>query len=310
MTETLDDNARWSAATPVLSVLMPFLRDDPRDLLLALDREAAVLDGGVEIVILDDGTCDANLTQALKQVTASMNMPVRLITLATNAGRAVGRNILAQAARGGSLLFLDSDMRPDSDRFLTAWADLVRRDDPPVAFGGFSLLQAPTDSRFAVHRAMATKSDCIPCAERALTPEKYVYTSNLLVRRDVFDSEAFDADFSGWGWEDVEWAMRVSRRFPVLHIDNPATHMGLDTTEALAGKYEQSAGNFARVIAKHPDIIATYPSFKAARLLKRMPMLGAIRPWIKKVAMTGWLPTATRAFSLRLYRATLYADAV
>ena len=32
--------------------------------------------------------------------------------------------------------------------------------------------------------------------------------------------------------------------------------MGLDTVETLASKYEQSAGNFARVVARHPDRFA------------------------------------------------------
>ena len=91
--------------------------------------------------------------------------------------------------------------------------------------------QAPTDARFAVHRALSGASECLPASERAKQPEKYVYTSNLLVRRDVFAAEAFDPGFSGWGWEDVEWAMRVSRRFEVVHIDNPATHLELTAEE-------------------------------------------------------------------------------
>ncbi len=303
-------NPASQTARPILSVLIPFLRDDPRPLLAALETEAAALAGAVEVVVMDDGTADPMLTQAIETRIATFALPVTLLTLATNEGRSKGRNRLATAARGRSLLFLDSDMRPDTPHFLGTWADLVRRDDPAVAFGGFSLLQAPTDRRFAVHRSMAAKSECVPHDIRALTPEKYVYTSNLLVRRDVFDSEGFDAAFAGWGWEDVEWAMRVSRRYPVIHVDNPATHMGLDTVQALAGKYEQSAANFARVIAKHPDIIQTYPSFKAARLLKRIPALGAIRPWIRRAAMMQPLPVATRAFALRLYRAALYAEAV
>jgi hypothetical protein len=239
-----------------------------------------------------------------------MVLPVRLITLTANEGRSIGRNRLASAARGGSLLFLDSDMRPDHRRFLRDWADLAAREDPAVAFGGFSLLQAPTDARFAVHRAIAAKSECVPWMERARQPEKYVYTSNLLVRRDVFEAEAFDPGFTGWGWEDVEWAMRVSRRFRVVHLDNTATHMGLDTVTALAGKYEQSAPNFARMAERHPAIVATYPSYRAARLLKRLPGLTGLRQVMRRGAETGWLPVAARAFSLRLYRAALYADAV
>jgi glycosyltransferase involved in cell wall biosynthesis len=304
------DSPAWKDAKPAVSVLIPFLRDDPAELLTLLDEEAASVGGAVEIVVLDDGTRDAALTSRLAGQIKAMALPVRLITLPANEGRSIGRNRLASAARGGSLLFLDSDMRPDHRRFLRDWADLAAREDPAVAFGGFSLLQAPTDARFAVHRAMAARSECVPWMERARQPEKYVYTSNLLVRRDVFEAEAFDPGFTGWGWEDVEWAMRVSRRFRVVHLDNPATHMGLDTVAALAGKYEQSAPNFARMAQRHPSIVAAYPSYKAARLLKRLPALPRLRRMMRRGADTNWLPVAARAFSLRLYRAALYADAV
>lgn len=304
------DNVAWPGVRPAVSVLIPFLRDDPDDLLGRLDAEAADLVGAVEIVVLDDGTADPALTGRLSQRTAAMVLPVRLITLAANEGRSRGRNRLAAAARGGHLLFLDSDMRPDRPDFLRRWADLAVHDAPAVAFGGFSLLQAPDEPRFAVHRALAAKSECVPCDERARQPEKYVYTSNLLVRRDVFEAEAFDPGFSGWGWEDVEWAMRVSRRFAVVHVDNPATHMGLDTVEALAGKYEQSAPNFGRMAARHPGIVAAYPSYRAARLLKRLPALPRLRRLMRGAARAGWLPVGARAFSLRLYRAALYAEAV
>src|SRR5690606_23100227 len=100
--------------------------------------------------------------------------------------------------------------------------------------------QAPPDAAHALHRALAVGGDCLPAAERRHAPEKYVFTSNLLVRRDVFETERFDEGFSGWGWEDVEWGMRVARRWPIVHIDNPATHLGLDDAETLAAKYEQS----------------------------------------------------------------------
>ena len=260
MSAAVHDNPAWVAARPTLSVLIPFLRDDPDTLIALLNREASALDGSVEAVLLDDGTADAALTARLIARIDGCALPIRLLTLSANEGRSIGRNRLAAAARGSSLLFLDSDMRPDHDRFLRVWADLAATGQTAVAFGGFSLLQAPDDARFAVHRSMAARSDCTPSDQRALQPEKHVFTSNLLIRRDVFEAEAFDPGFTGWVWEDVEWAMRVSRRFKVEHIDNPATHMGLDTVESLAAKYEQSAPNFARDVARHPDFVAAYPS--------------------------------------------------
>jgi hypothetical protein len=145
---------------------------------------------------------------------------------------------------------------------------------------------------------------------RRRTPEKFVFTSNLLVRRDVFEAESFDEGFRGWGWEDVEWGIRVSNQHPIGHIDNTATHLGLDRPEVIALKYEQSAANFARISRAHPKVVRTYPSHKAARLLKSLPLRRLWRPGLKAVALSAAAPLGLRAFCLRLYRAALCADAI
>jgi glycosyltransferase involved in cell wall biosynthesis len=307
MNATLTDNKAWKSARPAISILIPFFRDDPERLLASLDREKV---GGVELVLLDDGSGDADLAARVTAQIKALNLPARFVALDTNEGRAAGRNRLASNARGQWLLFLDSDMLPDRPNFLAGWLGLVITDRPAVAFGGFSLDQAPLLRDHALHRAMALKSDCVPLAERTATPEKYVFTSNLLVRRDVFETEAFDEGFTGWGWEDVEWAMRVSRQHYIMHIDNTATHLGLDKAGVIAAKYEQSAKNFARVVAAHHDIVSTYPSYKVARLLKWAPLRFVWRPALKLIALADIIPIKLRAFSMRLYRAALYVEAV
>lgn len=306
MSATLFDNAPWATAQPRLSVLIPFKGDDPRPLLMALAREPVA----VEIVLLDDGTGDASLSAALQALIPDLPLPTRLVTLAVNEGRAKGRNRLVSHARAGHFLFLDSDMAPDRDDFLAAWLALISKDDPAVAFGGFSLQQVEPRRDQALHRAMAAHSDCLSAAERSLSPEKHVFTSNLMVRRDVFAAEGFDEGFAGWGWEDVEWGMRVARRWPIVHIDNTATHLGLDPAKVIAAKYEQSAANFARVVAAHPEVVSAYPSYRAAKILRRIPMRGLWRPLIKAFALNDLAPLPSRAFAMRLYRAALYAEAV
>jgi glycosyltransferase involved in cell wall biosynthesis len=301
----ITDNRRWAAARPVLSVLIPFKNDDPRRLLGALDAHPA----NVEVIVLDDGTGDAGRTAEVTAAVEAMSLPARLVTLARNEGRSKGRNRLVSHARGGHFLFLDSDMVPDADAFLDNWVSEAAR-GAEVVFGGFSLIQLEPRPEHALHRAMATHSDCLTAEERRRTPEKYVFTSNLLVRRDVFEAEAFDEGFAGWGWEDVEWGMRVARRWPIGHIDNTATHLGLDTAPAIAAKYEQSAANFARVIAAHPQVVSTYPSYRVARLLKRAPLRHVWRPMLKALALFDSAPVRARAFAMRLYRAALYAEAV
>ena len=306
MTQVLFDNKLWAkGGRPALSILTPFKGDDPAPLLAALARET----GDCELVILDDGTGDAELAARVESAIAALPFPARFVRLAKNEGRSKGRNRLVGNARANHYLFLDSDMLPDTPTFITTWLDLIAKENPAVAFGGFSLDQAPPNRDHALHRTMAGQSDCLPATERALMPEK-IFTSNLLVRADVFAAESFDEGFAGWGWEDVEWGMRVAHRWPILHVENTATHLGLDTARTLADKYEQSTGNFARVVASHHAAISRYPSYKVARVLKRAPLRALWRPLLKAYALTEAAPLKTRAFALRLYRAALYAEAV
>lgn len=304
--EIIVDNALWANAAPRLSVLIPTFRDDPSALLKALDDPMA----RAEIIVLDDGSGDEALAKRIAGRIERLRLPARFIRLASNEGRAKGRNRLASHARADHFLFLDSDMLPDPENFLARWAALAEGENMPIAFGGFTLEQTPLRPEHALHRAMALKSDCTPAPERAKSPEKHVFTSNLLVRRDVFQAVEFDEGFTGWGWEDVEWAMRVGRQHPILHIDNSASHLGLDTAPAMAAKYEQSASNFARVVSAHRDIVSGYPSYKVARALKSLPGRDTWRPMLKAFALNEAAPTPMRAFAMRLYRAALYCEAV
>lgn len=306
MSGSIHDNAAWADAQPKLSVLIPFKGDDPCALLAALGQKPLA----VEVVVLDDGTGDGRLTTGVQEVINALSLPARLVTLAANEGRAKGRNRLVSHARAGHFLFLDSDMAPDSTDFLDRWLALIAAENPAVAFGGFSLDQVQPRRDQALYRAMAAHADCLPAEVRRQQPEKHVFTSNLLVRRDVFEAEGFDEGFAGWGWEDVEWGMRVARRWPITHIDNTATHLGLDPAPVIAAKYEQSAANFARVVAAHRAVVETYPSYRAARLLKRAPLRGLWRPLLKAYALAEAAPLKSRAFAMRLYRAALYAEAV
>jgi GT2 family glycosyltransferase len=308
--EILTDNAAWRGASPRLSVLVPFLHQDPSRLLRCLDREAATLDGAVELVVLDDGSRDDALAESVARTVETLTSPARFVRLSANVGRSRSRNRLATHARGPWFLFLDGDMLQDRLDFLTSYLTLIEAERPAVAFGGFSLDQAPHERVHALHRRLCARSDCAPARLRRLAPEKHVFTSNLLVRRDVFETEAFDEGFADWGWEDVEWGLRVGRRHAIIHIDNTATHLGLDRASAIAAKYEQSTANFARVVARHRAEVEHYPSYRAARVLKLVPMRFAWRRALKALALTEGAPLGARAFAMRLYRAALYADAV
>jgi glycosyltransferase involved in cell wall biosynthesis len=261
-------------------------------------------------VALDDGSERPELAEGVAERIRSLATPARFVRLLGNVGRARGRNRLARHARAPFLLFLDSDMRPDREDFLQRWIEVSQTEGAAVACGGFRTEGCPVSPETELHRALAARSECLPAEVRRRAPAKYVYTNNLLVRRDVFEAERFDESFVGWGWEDVEWGLRVARRWTILHVENPAQNCGLSTVDTLMRKYQQAVPNFARMRARHPDVVETFPSYRIAQVLKPLPFRGLWLRATAALARTRAAPMRLRELAIRGYRAGLYAGAL
>ncbi len=298
--ETLNEAAR-RAPTPLLSVLVPTYRDDPRPLLAALANDGS---DEVEVVIYEDGAPDPDLSEALRAAALYATIPVRLITAPVNLGRSAARNRLGELARGGWLLFLDADMRPPG-RFVTRWIDILAQTDADAVFGGYEPC-APSSPDTAVHAALAHASDVRSAVERNEIGAVAVCSSNLAVRRSFFAQVPFDEAYSGWGWEDVDWALRAAEAGRVAHADNPAGHGGLETVERLLAKFGAAGPNFARLLARHPDY-AQRPGARLALTLRRWRLSDPARAAGAMIARFGLLPARVRALGLKLYRAAAAA---
>lgn len=304
-TERIDTNT--VTADPVISICIPAWKDDGAPLLQSL----AGLDGieTCEVLVYDDGSIDPALTAAILTRLNTLNAPAKLITAAQNHGRAHARNRLIAHARADWLLLLDADMLPDTSAFLVTYLDMLAKHPAPALMaGGFSLNQVSPTPAQALHAAQSARSECLPAQTRQSEPGRYVFTSNILVHRQVLELVRFDDRYSGWGWEDVDWGLRVAAMFPVRHIENTATHLGLDDDAALLRKYETSGANFARLVASHPDAARKMALYRAARKLKSMPGRSAIRAMSRWLATRQTLPIRLRLAGLKLFRAAIYAE--
>jgi glycosyltransferase involved in cell wall biosynthesis len=165
----------------LLSVLIPFYRDDPCALVAALAARGIADD--TEFVLVSDGAATARELTPLFATVLRFNLRARVIAFGANRGRAAARHRLAEAAKGEFLLFLDADMRPIGDAFLARWRTLAMHGDVSVAFGGFRTPRSCARSQ-RLHRAVSRASDEHPARVRARHGALRLASSNLLVRRD------------------------------------------------------------------------------------------------------------------------------
>lgn len=299
------------ASGPVeLSILVPTYRDDPAPLVAALACCAGA--HRCELIVFDDGSAQPDRAANLQAAMASWPGPAQLVLSHDNLGRSGARNRLIAHAQAAWLLLIDADMLPDDHLFLARYLESARfAEAPSLIAGGFSLNRVTVDPHCRLHALQSAASECLPAEMRSREPGRYVFTSNILVHRDVMERVAFDTGYSGWGWEDVDWGLRVAAAAPVSHIDNTATHLGLDEDSALMAKYSGSGANFVRLVAAHPEAAAGMNLHRAvlgvSRLGPLVPLLASVSGWTARQA---WLPGRLRLFGLKLFRAAHYARAL
>jgi glycosyltransferase involved in cell wall biosynthesis len=290
------------AQSPRLSVLTPFHRRDPSALLARFADAPA----GVEFVLIDDGSASAELLSNVITAAERTGAPARVIVWGETRGRAAARNRLIEEARGEYVLFLDADMIPDSPRFLSIWLGVLSTQRPLVAFGGLSVVSAAPTIDTALHHNLFACSDCAPARVRALRPAQSTASANLVVRRDFLAANPFDPHFAGF--EDTDWALSAARQANILHVDNPATHAGLDDVATLMRKSAEAGRNFARLAEKHPQAVRRFAAYRAARALRFAPARSALRRFAARLAAESRAPMPVRRAAFNLYRAAHLAE--
>ena len=288
---------------PAISVVTPVYKNDPSPLLTRLLSE--VTNGNfadsVELIVVNDGSGDIVLSEKIATFIKQFPIPAKYYDFAENNGRSFARNQLIKHSQGEYILFLDSDMLPDDDDFIGKWLGYLN-EAPEIAYGGYTIKQAPITKQNRLARALAAKSDCEPANIRAERGAQAVATSNLLVRRDIMEKVPFDCGFKGWGWEDTDWALRADEGgFKVTHVDITATHLGLDDADMLLEKLKKAGPNFKYILENHPQM-ANVKSAKLAIMLSKLPFLGLLAALTKQIATCQNAPDKIRSFSARLWR--------
>lgn len=252
-----------------LSILIPVYNRDIGPLLDRLYRQSLTLpqDVEVEILVLDDGS-----TRKYANRAGAGQLPlVRYEESTFNRGRAVTRNALLKQARGEYVLFLDADMLPDRDDFLRIYVEQAGKGGEIIC-GGVSYEQvADRDPEYSFYLYKSRHTEALPSAVRNTMPWRYLFTSNIMVRRDILESVRFDPRFTGYGFEDIEWGVRLGRSYTIRHIDNTCSHMGVMNKKQVWARMRASIPNFSLLLALHPKETAGSGAPRLAFLLKVFP---------------------------------------
>lgn len=239
----------------LLSILIPIYNWDIALLLGKLKKE--IIEYGlarVEIVCIDDHSTDVDLRGKNKDyILENENTLIRYEELDRNIGRAKVRNCLVSSSAGQYVLLLDADVLPDDDNFLRQYISCIQTMKCEVVCGGISYKNRILQGKeYEFYHYFSSKNDALPATLRNRNSWQHLLTSNILVKRQTLLETPFDERFTGHGYEDSEWGIRLAKKYNVLHIDNTVSHLGLVSKESVYLRMRASISNYCLLAQMHP----------------------------------------------------------
>ncbi|CAM4114946.1 glycosyltransferase family 2 protein [Flavobacterium antarcticum] len=216
----------------MISLLIPTYNYNVHPLVLELNQQCKQCGIDFQIIVLDDaGTLFFDENQAINSIencTFTSNDH--------NIGRSKMRNLLAKKATYNWLLFLDADTIPLHSNFISNYVAFTSKVDQ-IIYGGIKYsVEFPTKNS-TLRWFYGKKREAIEAEQRNLNPYISFLTLNFMIPKAFFKVVQFNEDIPNLRHEDTLFSFELSKKkIPILHIDNPIIHLGLDTNEAFLNK--------------------------------------------------------------------------
>lgn len=259
----------------MLSVCIPVFNTDIRSLVLTLSKQAIDDNLDVEIRVYDDRS---HLDYRRENRVVAGYKHVIYNELQRNIGRAAIRNKLAQESEGTAILFLDGDMQVTNNNYLKKYYDLHRTNS--IIVGGITYPSELPGSSFALRWKYGNERESIPADQRQIYPYRSFMTGNVLIPKTLMMNNPFDEQIVGYGHEDTKFGYEIRKtRYPIIHIDNPLLHNGLETSHEFLFKTKVGIENLVALwnrLNYTPDFASTVKLLKTARKFNKVIIRQAI----------------------------------
>jgi GT2 family glycosyltransferase len=229
----------------MLSILIPVYNYNIVDLVNELQRQCLKASIPFEIVVLDD--CSSELLRDQNKDVGNLQ-GVRFIELDRNIGRARIRNRLAEMASYSSLIFMDCDSEVPDDQYINRYLPYCEK-ELVVCGGRIYRNDQPDEPENTLRWLYGTYREQIPAAKRNLNPYRSFMTNNFLIPASVMKRIHFDESIIHYGHEDTLFGLELKKRnIPIVHIENPLLHTGLEIAREFLRKTTEGIENLITLV--------------------------------------------------------------
>ncbi len=254
----------------MISVLISSFNTDVCHLVRDLSCQLRLLRSPWEILIHDNGT-DEDIRRVVAEKIVNQENTSFYFNQTTSS-RSASRNWLARKAKYEFLLFMDADAGIVDENFISLYLQSSSPDK--VIVGGTAYREERPIERQLLRWKYGRLREAIPAKKRNESPWSSFSSFNFLVHRSVAIKIPFDESIQEYGHEDTLLGMEFKNWcIPVLHIENPLYHDGLDNSRVFLDKSKTAVRTLKHLIDRG-RVDEDITLFKYYSYLKKVHLLG------------------------------------
>jgi len=220
----------------MLSILIPVYNYNVLALVKILHKQCLESKITFEIICFDDASHEF----LIENQTINQFENISYVILEKNIGRSAIRNLLAQKAAYENLLFLDADIIPVSDDFISNYLSHINNESK-IVYGGIVYESSKPSKEKLLRWVYGKKREALSVSERNQNPYPAFLTLNFLIKKSVFTKVNFNENVPNLRHEDTLFSFELMQnKIKIIHIENPVYHLGIENSKVFLRKSEEA----------------------------------------------------------------------
>jgi glycosyltransferase involved in cell wall biosynthesis len=228
----------------MLSILIPTYNYNVYPLVTELKSQADALGIVYEILVQDDASksfleenTEINLLQHCSYTLNHENL-----------GRGNNINLLNNRTQFDCVLIMEADAFPEKKTYLK---DLIAsiNQDTQVLFGGVTYPNEKPEKEKLLRWKYGNERESVSLNERLKNPYNFIFTWNLLLKKEILSKHHFPYNVKDYGYEDVVFIKQLKEnKILIQHIENRLVHHNAETSLVFINKTENAVRTLHQLI--------------------------------------------------------------
>jgi hypothetical protein len=228
----------------MLSILIPTYNYNVYPLVTELKSQADALGIPYEILVQDDASksfleenTEINLLQHCSYTLNHENL-----------GRGNNINLLNNRAQFEYVLIMEADAFPEKKTYLKDLTASINQ-DTQVLFAGVTYPNEKPEKDKLLRWKYGNERESIPLTDRLKNPYHFVFTWNLVLKKELLSNYHFPYNVKDYGYEDVVFIKQLKENnIPIQHIENRLVHFNSETSLVFIEKTEKAINTLNQLI--------------------------------------------------------------